>query len=189
MSIPMLTYCLQTPSVRRCSWYWKPWSRRSASPSCCTTCSTCRSRRSHRSSVAPKLLQGNSQAGRVAEFKGWTRRPKPTSAAGEKWSRPFLLPQGKVTLRNFAPCSIQMSYSEPTPPQLKRQQQIKLAERRSYGVRSKATTPSPRLSRDVRELHNLRSSTVFPEPSGLRGENHGSFSFLRFSPTRSCQSI
>src|SRR5262249_50856350 len=104
-------------------------------------------------------------------------------------SRPFLLPQGKVILRNFSPCSIQMSYSEPTTQPFKRQQQIKLAERRAYGVRSKATTPSRRRSRDVRELHNLRSSTVSPEPSGLRVENHGSFSFLRFGPTGSSQSI
>src|SRR5262245_43755896 len=110
------------------------------------------------------------------------------SAAGEKWSRPFLQLQGKAISRPFSRCLIRMSYSEPTTQPFKRPQRIKLPERRSYGVRSKATTPSPRRSRDARERHNLRSSTVSPEPSGLRVENHGSFSFLRFGPTRSRQS-
>src|SRR5262249_43095742 len=102
---------------------------------------------------------------------------------------PFLLLQRKVISRPFSRCSIRMSYSEPTTQPFKRPQRIKLAERRACGVRSKATTPSPRRSRDARERHNLRSSTVSPEPSGLRVENHGSFSFLRFGPTRSWQSI
>src|SRR5262249_44098924 len=51
----------------------------------------------------------------------------------------FLAAQGKVISRPFSRCSIRMSYSEPTTQPFKRPQRIKLPERRSYGVTSKAT--------------------------------------------------